>query len=49
LGLDASLYTLLQIFSLTLFEKMPIHQALAAEADRSDGPQKINQLELFAF
>ncbi|MDK9716268.1 MAG: IS4 family transposase [Sulfuritalea sp.] len=49
LGLDASLYTLLQIFSLTLFEKMPIHQALAAEADRSDGPQIINQLELFAF
>lgn len=29
LGLDASLYTLLQIFSLTLFEKMPIQQAFA--------------------
>mgnify|MGYP003344524283 FL=1 len=28
LGLDASLYTLLQILSLTLFEKMPILQAL---------------------
>src|SRR5271156_2312579 len=28
LSLDASLYTLLQIFSLTLFEKMPIQQAL---------------------
>ena len=29
LDLDASLYTLLQILSVTLFEKMPIHQALA--------------------
>ena len=27
LDLDASLYTLLQILSVTLFEKMPIHQA----------------------
>ena len=31
LDLDASLYTLLQILSVTLFEKMPIHQALAGE------------------
>src|SRR5580658_7372009 len=30
LGLEASLYTLLQIFSLTLFEKTPILQALQA-------------------
>ena len=30
LNLDASLYTLLQIFSLTLFEKMPIQQAFLA-------------------
>ncbi|MEI2422008.1 transposase, partial [Arthrospira platensis SPKY2] len=28
LNLDASLYTLLQILSLTLFEKMPLQQAL---------------------
>ncbi len=49
LGLDASLYTLLQTFSLTLFEKIPIHQALAAEADKSNGQKIINQLELFAF
>ena len=33
LDLDASLYTLLQILSVTLFEKMPIHQALAGDAD----------------
>ena len=32
LDLDASLYTLLQILSVTLFEKMPIHQALAGDA-----------------
>ena len=31
LDLDASLYTLLQILSVTLFEKMPIHQALAGD------------------
>ena len=29
LQLEASLYTILQILSLTLFEKMPISQALA--------------------
>jgi hypothetical protein len=47
LSLDATLYTLLQIFSLTLFEKMPIQQALLGydynpETDRHD-----NQLNLF--
>ena len=31
LDLDASLYTLLQVLSVTLFEKMPIHQALAGD------------------
>ena len=43
LDLDASLYTLLQILSVTLFEKMPIHQALA-NADFAS-----NQLNLFDF
>src|SRR5207302_425999 len=32
LALDASLYTLLQILSVTLFKKMPMHQALAQDA-----------------
>lgn len=32
LNLDASLYTLLQIFSLTLFEKMPLRKPLRATA-----------------
>ena len=30
LNLDTSLYTLLQILSVTLFEKMPLQQALPA-------------------
>ena len=49
LDLDASLYTLLQIFSVTLFEKMPIYQALAGEDARSDPSQITIQLELFSF
>ena len=47
LGLDASLYQILQIFSVTLFEKMPLLQvfqeALSQEAE-GDNP---NQLILF--
>ena len=42
-NLDASLYTLLQIFSLTLFEKMPIQQAFAAnEPIRNQGGDDTN-------
>ena len=48
LHLDASLYTLLQILSLTLFEKMPIHQALAGDENRCNEPLIANQLNLFA-
>ena len=49
LDLDASLYTLLQILSLTLFEKMPLHQALAGDENRWNHPQITNQLNLFTF
>jgi transposase len=49
LDLDASLYTLLQILSITLFEKMPIHQALSGGENRCNAPQINNQLNLFAF
>ena len=49
LNLDASLYTLLQIFSLTLFEKMPIQQAFAGNGYISDQRDTSNQLNLFAF
>jgi IS4 transposase len=49
LTLDASLYTLLQIFSLTLFEKMPIQQAFAGNDYQSEQGNDCNQLNLFAF
>ena len=49
LNLDASLYTLLQIFSLTLFEKMPIQQAFAGNAPFQKQDENNNQLNLFAF
>ena len=49
LGLDASLYTLLQILSVTLFEKMPMRQALSATQSQSDNHSIANQLNLFAF
>ena len=49
LNLDASLYTLLQIFSLTLFEKMPIQQAFAGNDLFQNQDQNTNQLNLFAF
>jgi Domain of unknown function (DUF4372)/Transposase DDE domain len=48
LALDASLYTLLQILSLTLFEKMPILQALSQAEPASDDFAMDNQLKLFA-
>jgi len=49
LNLDASLYTLLQIFSLTLFEKMPIQQVFAGGDCISEQHNKSNQLNLFVF
>ena len=49
LDLDASLYTLLHILSVTLFEKMPIHQALAGDENRCNASQITNQLNLFDF
>jgi len=49
LNLDASLYTLLQILSVTLFEKMPLQQAFpASEYIPPEGAPR-NQLNLFAF
>lgn len=49
LNLDASLYTLLQIFSLTLFEKMPIQQAFAGSDYIPEQEIASNHLNLFAF
>jgi hypothetical protein len=49
LGLDASLYTLLQILSVTLFEKMPLQQAFPGSDSNSDSVTINNQLNLFVF
>ena len=35
--------------SVTLFEKMPIHQALAGDENRCNASQITNQLNLFDF
>ncbi|OAI10475.1 transposase [Methylomonas koyamae] len=49
LNLEASLYTLLQIFSVTLFEKIPINQALLVGQYKSDNYPEYNQLNLFDY
>jgi hypothetical protein len=46
LNLEASLYTLLQILSVTPFEKMPLQQALQTIGERSSLPENQNQLNL---
>ncbi|MHB1301112.1 MAG: IS4 family transposase [Burkholderiales bacterium] len=46
LNLDASLYTLLQILSVTLFEKIPLQQALENMNNKSNYPEISNQLTL---
>jgi transposase len=49
LNLDASLYTLLQILSVTLFEKMPLQQAFPGSDSSFNNSQFSNQLNLFAI
>ena len=49
LDLDASLYTLLQILSVTLFEKIPLHQAFTMDETKLDDLGNSNQLNLFTF
>ena len=49
LGLEASLYQILQILSITLFEKTPILQALQSPDSGSDSLDPGNQLILFDF
>jgi hypothetical protein len=48
LGRDPSLYTLLQILSVTLFEKMPMQKALSANQTTCNRSTD-NELNLFAF
>jgi len=47
LGLNASLYQILQIFSLTLFEKMPLLQVFQEGLSQEDNTDNPNQLILF--
>ena len=47
LRLERSLYEILQVLSLTLFEKTPLLQALQAEIDASEQDTDRNQLRLF--
>jgi hypothetical protein len=47
LGLKVSLYQILQILSVTLFEKTPISQALQPPDFRDDLLDSANQLNLF--
>jgi hypothetical protein len=49
LGLKASLYTLMQLLSVTVFEKMPIQPALSGVNPQCDIVIENNQLELFAY
>lgn len=47
LNLDASLYTLLQIFSVTLFEKIPLNKGLLDTNYSCEDDMVVNQLNLF--
>src|ERR1019366_4595356 len=49
LGLAASLYQILQILSVTLFEKTPILRALQTHDSQSNFAENANQLILFDF
>ena len=49
LGLEASLYQILQVLSVTIFEKMPILQALQASDSEENLVDTGNQLILFDF
>jgi len=47
LDLDASLYTLLQVFSITLFEKIPLNKDFLDKSPGTDNDRFSNQLKLF--
>jgi hypothetical protein len=44
-----SLYTLLQVFSVTLFEKMPMSQAFSESTTTFEDGELSNQLNLFDY
>ena len=47
LKIEASLYTILQILSVTIFERMPLLQVLTDGDYKDDSGQNTNQLILF--
>jgi hypothetical protein len=47
LNLKASLYTLLPILSVALFEKISLQQVLTISKDDTDATESNNQLDLF--
>jgi transposase len=49
LSLEAPLYPLLQVISVTVFEKIEVQAAFSQSADRYDTEQDDNQLDLFGF
>jgi hypothetical protein len=49
LKLDASLYTLMQVFSVTVFEKASIESVILQTADGSEPIMDDNQLDLFSY
>jgi len=49
LGLDQSLYQILQILSVTIFEKIPISQGFFNVADETENMELAKQLNLFEF
>jgi hypothetical protein len=49
LGLDRSLYEILQILSIMIFEKTPIFQAFSSPYDQMETAMERNQLSLFDF
>ena len=49
LQLDASLYTLLQILSVSVFEKTPLNKAFLHAGDTIDQDDPCNQLNLFNY
>jgi hypothetical protein len=49
IALDASLYTILQLISVTAFEKTPLDQLLRQAATPNQPKQSDNQLNLFDY
>ncbi len=45
--IEESLYTILQVLSLTIFEKMSLYQAFAQGRYKTEIDSSVNQLKLF--